>query len=160
MRFATDATLGKLGRHLRLAGFDTVCQHQSGHGAAFWSMLDDQRIILTRTMALKMRWQHRSLVFVRDNDPWQQIRQVVAELGIVRGDLRPFSRCLECNATIHPVDRRTVWGRVPSYVWHHQQRFNACGQCQRIYWAGSHHDNMYNRLATIFNNNEERIHER
>jgi uncharacterized protein with PIN domain len=52
MRFATDATLGKLGRQLRAAGFDTLCQHQSGV-VTFLVRLTVQRIILTRTTAVR-----------------------------------------------------------------------------------------------------------
>jgi uncharacterized protein with PIN domain len=159
MRFATDATLGKLGRYLRVAGFDTLCQHQSRHGDVFWSTLDDQRVILTRTRALASRLRQRHLIFVRDNDPLKQVRQVIADVGITQDDLKPLSRCLDCNTTIRQVDKWSVKGRVPAYVWHHQQSLNICGQCQRIYWPGSHHDRMCSRLTAIFNNSEERTHE-
>ena len=61
-RFAADATLGKLVRHLRSAGFDTVCQHQS-RDENFFDTIDGERVILTRTRLLKVRFNHRPLVF-------------------------------------------------------------------------------------------------
>lgn len=150
MRFATDATLGKLGRYLRAAGFDTLCQHQYRHGDFFFDTLDVERVILTRTMAVKVQFQNRPLVFIRENDPLQQMIQVVRALGIRQSDLRPLSRCLACNIKISQVDRAAVKGRVPAYVWQCQQTFHTCGECQRIYWAGSHHDRMCQLLAAIF----------
>lgn len=159
MRFATDATLGKLGRHLRVAGFDTLCQHQNRSPASFWATLDAERVILTRTKAVKARFDHRRLLFIRDNSPLEQMRQVVVEAGITQHDLRPLSRCLDCNTSIQAVDRLAVKDRVPAYVWHRQQTFHECDQCRRIYWAGSHHQHMCTWLAAIFNNNEKRSHE-
>ena len=149
MRFATDATLGKLGRNLRAAGFDTLCQHPR-RGGDFFNTIDCQRIILTRTMAVRQHFQHRPLLFIRYNDPLQQMMQVVRELGVKRSDLRPFSRCIACNTDIVPIDREEVRGRVPDYVWQRHRAFHRCDSCRRIYWAGSHHLRMGNRLEAIF----------
>ncbi|BBO67167.1 hypothetical protein DSCA_10970 [Desulfosarcina alkanivorans] len=149
MRFATDATLGKLGRHLRTAGFDTLCQHQNRCGD-FFNTIDGQRIILTRTMAVRQKFKHRHLLFIRDNDPLRQMMQVVRELGVQPNDLRPFSRCIACNTAIAPLDRDEARGRVPDYVWQRHRAFHRCDSCRRIYWAGSHRQRMGKRLDAIF----------
>ncbi|MCB2147130.1 MAG: Mut7-C RNAse domain-containing protein [Deltaproteobacteria bacterium] len=158
MRFATDATVGKLGRHLRSAGFDTLCQHQSRRGN-FFETIDGERVILTRTRLVKLRFKRRPLVFIRDNDPYRQMIQVVHELKLGWCDLNLFSRCLECNEAIRPVDRATVAGRVPAYVWQYHHTFHACAKCGRIYWAGSHHDRMIQRLLAIFKQKDGETHE-
>lgn len=158
MRFATDATVGKLGRHLRSAGFDTLCQHQSRR-VNFFETIDSERVILTRTRLVKLRFKLRPLVFIRDNDPYRQMIQVVRELKLGWCDLTPFSRCLECNEEILQVDRVTVAGRVPAYVWQRHHSFHACAKCGRIYWAGSHHDRMAQRLSAIFKQKDEKTHE-
>ncbi len=158
MRFAADATLGKLGRHLRAAGFDTLCQHENRQGS-FFETIDAERVILTRTAEVVLRFQSRSLAFIRDNDPLLQMRQVVQELGIGHCDLRPFSRCLRCNIKLCRVNRETVYGRVPAYVWQRHETFHACGNCGRIYWAGSHHERMCRGLAAIFQQKDEKPHE-
>jgi uncharacterized protein with PIN domain len=149
MRFATDATLGKLGRQLRAAGFDTLCQHQSRCGD-FFGTIDPQRIILTRTTAVRLNFQYHPLVFIRDNDPLQQMMQVVRSLDVKRNDLKPFSRCLACNTDIIPVDRDVIRGQVPDYVWQRHRAFHQCHLCRRIYWAGSHHERMGNQLEAVF----------
>jgi uncharacterized protein len=148
-RFATDAALGKLARHLRTAGFDASCAPQSAQDD-FWLTLDPERIILTRTSALRLRYKHRHPLFIRDNDPWRQFVQVVRELNILSDDLHLFSRCLVCNRKLHDVDRQTVKGRVPDYVWQSLARFRTCDRCQRVYWSGSHSGRMEKRMAAIF----------
>lgn len=149
MRFATDASLGKLGRHLRAAGFDTQCEHQS-RDDDFLGTIDAKRVILTRTKAVKPRFKDRRLVYIHDNDPLRQMMQVVRELNIRASDCKPFSRCIACNRQIQPIDKQTIQNRVPAFVWQRHSSFHACGQCHRIYWAGSHQDRMGKRLATIF----------
>jgi uncharacterized protein with PIN domain len=153
MRFATDPTLGKLSRHLRAAGFDTLYPHQRPIDD-FFNGIDGERIILTRTKRLLKRLKNRPHLFIRDNDPFQQMQQVVDDLGIRRSDLHPLSRCLTCNLKVHRVDKAELRGRVPAYVWQNQSIFHQCDRCQRIYWAGSHHDRMWRRLGSLFENTE------
>ncbi len=149
MRFATDATLGKLGRHLRAAGFDTVCQHERRE-RDFFDALEADRIILSRTSTVLTRYKKRVVVFIRDNDPFEQLKQVFQELNIGPDDVHPFDRCLICNLKIQPVDRQTLRDKVPAYIWQSHRRFRICYGCQRIFWAGSHHRRLTKRLETLF----------
>lgn len=150
MRFATDATLGKLGRHLRAAGFDTVCQHES-QDRDYFNRVAADRIILTRTLKYMARYKHRQLLFIRDNDPIEQLMQVFRDLKIGPADVEPFSRCLICNLKIKPIDKDVLRGKVPAYIWQHHRAFYVCSGCQRIYWAGSHHQRLTQNLEKIFN---------
>ncbi len=149
LRFAVDASLGKLGRHLRTAGFDTLCQLRS-QDKDFFDTIDPERVILTRTRLLKARYKTRPLVFIRDNEPLNQMKQVARELNLGWCGMDLFSRCIECNENLTVVDREAVTKLVPAYVWQHHQTFHTCGKCGRIYWAGSHHERTRRRLAAIF----------
>ena len=150
MRFATDATLGKLGRHLRAAGFDTVRQHEC-QSEDFFDRVAVDRIILTRTSRYRVRYKQRQLLFVRDNDPREQFRQVIKDLKIGPGDINPFSRCLVCNLEIKPIDKEGLKGKIPAYIWQRHQTFCVCSRCQRIYWAGTHHQRLTRCFEKIFN---------
>lgn len=149
MRFATDNSLGKLGRYLRAAGFDTVCAHEQSRDGFFTHLAAD-RIILTRTRSIARRWGSRRMLFIERNDPWQQLAQVIDQLGIRQADTKPFSRCLQCNQPLEPVDRAAVQSRVPAYVWQAHSVFYQCGRCIRIYWAGTHRDRMARGLSSLF----------
>ena len=114
--------------------------------------IDGERVILTRTRLLKVRFNHRPLVFINDNDPFQQMKQVVRARDIQWHEVDLFSRCLSCNEKLLKADRDAVAGQVPAYVWQHHDTFYSCGQCGRIYWAGSHHERMHRRLSALFQN--------
>jgi uncharacterized protein len=156
MRFATDASLGKLGRLLRAAGFDTRCEHQSTE-PDFWRCIEPERIVLTRTRRIAKRLMGHPMVFIRPNDPVHQLNQVVAVLAIDRADLRPFTRCLACNTPIRAIDRQQAYGQVPMYVWNCQSTFHTCDSCKRIYWAGSHHERICRRFEVIFKHKDSII---
>ena len=159
MRFAADATLGKLVRRLRSVGFDTVRCGQRDV-LAFYDANSPDRVILTRTKLVQARFSDRVLVFVRDDDPQHQFLQVLKDLNIAFEDLRPFSRCLECNLVLYRVDKAAIVGKVPIYVWQRHHEFFRCDGCQRIFWAGSHRLRMQARLETVFNSKENSDHER
>jgi uncharacterized protein with PIN domain len=35
---------------------------------------------------------------------------------------------------------------VPPFVWKRQEQFLKCSQCERIYWTGTHYENMLRML--------------
>jgi uncharacterized protein with PIN domain len=154
IRFATDAALGKLGRSMRAAGFDTLCQHQC-RDKDFFETLEADRVILTRTRAVARRFQDRRLIFIRDNDARQQLTQVIRTLELECDCVYYLSRCLECNLKIAPVSKNAVKGRIPEYVWQHHHHFQMCRSCKRIYWAGSHHQRMTRQLENLFKQKDD-----
>lgn len=149
LSFAAERTLGKLTKWLRILGFDTI--FESGPSTdRFFQAMELERILLTRTDRIRRRFAERTLIFVESNDPFEQLRQVVTATGITRADVRPFSRCLQCNLPIAEVDKGSVYGLVPDYVWETQNVFHRCRQCERIYWAGSHPQRSMERIQAMF----------
>jgi uncharacterized protein with PIN domain len=61
-----------------------------------------------------------------------------------------FSRCLLCNVLLDPISREEVEGMVPDFIFYQQKEFFRCPQCQRIYWPGSHRENMQKRIEGLF----------
>ncbi|MDJ0783401.1 MAG: Mut7-C RNAse domain-containing protein [Desulfosarcinaceae bacterium] len=148
-RFAVDTSLGRLAKHLRLMGFDTLYQDRAD-AHAFFAFSGPDRIALTRIRHLcGVSAQHaksprrtslpqRRWLFITPNDPEDQVIAVFAAFQIGADDLRPFSRCTRCNCTVAVQNREAIRGRVPEYVWQTQDHFSACAECGRIYWPGSH----------------------
>ena len=153
-RFLVESTLGKLAKWLRLLGFDT----QYTAGARFEDAAAQAgagRILLTRTHKTARRFSHRPVLLIRENDPYDQLRQVAAALGWSAKDLKPFSRCLRCNCKTTPIARGDVCGRVPDYVWQTAPRFTTCPHCSRIFWTGTHTDRALDRIRPLFNPRSE-----
>jgi len=136
-RFLADAHLGGLARLLRLAGFDTLYENGLADAQIEARAREDGRIVLTRDRELLKRRGITHGCFVRALRPREQMREVIDRLDLSRS-LRPFSRCLACNAPLAPIDKDAVRDRLPPNVRESHERFTACTGCGRIYWEGSH----------------------
>ena len=146
--FVADTHLGKLARHLRMAGFD----------CAWDNAWDDDEIaaiagvraaaILTRDKGLLMRREVARGRFVRATESEAQLAEVVKAFGLAPL-MRPFTRCRECNVALEEVSRESVLGRLPPKVRELYTSFKRCPGCERVYWEGSHYARMRGVLARL-----------
>ena len=139
-----------MARWLRLLGFDT--DFEKGISTSqFLNNLKSGTILLTRTRQVcETLSASRRIIFIRSNDIEKQLRQVIDELGIGLKDIRPFSRCLECNVANILLEKEQIYGQVPDYVWENNTIFHSCPQCKRIYWPGSHTKRSLDRIEELF----------
>jgi uncharacterized protein with PIN domain len=147
-RFAAEKTLGRLTKWLRLLGFDTLYEFELS-GKNFVETLENDRILLTRTRRIQKQLASRKLIFVESDHLTQQLNQIFRELDIKAAQTRPFSRCLQCNASIVNVAKASVWGRVPDYIFETHARFQKCLECDRIYWPGSHTRRSFEKIRQV-----------
>ncbi len=143
--FILDVQLGKLARILRLLGFDTLYSDAFTHGEMIRTASEEGRIILTRDLALLKRRAVTRGYWVRSSDPDAQIREVLLRFDLT-SSARPFTRCLECNGTVCPVEKERIRDRLEPKTALYYDEFNQCGECGRIYWKGSHHRKMEARV--------------
>ncbi|MFP3870056.1 MAG: Mut7-C RNAse domain-containing protein [Syntrophobacteria bacterium] len=148
-RFVADRMLGKLAKWLRVLGYDTVYLKRAEE-AEIAARIQEGRILLTRDRRAEP-WQEQGKVFViHANAPEDQLREVVERLGLSGVEEEAlFSRCLRCNRPLRPVSREEVRDRVPEYIWQTNRAFCRCDACGRIYWPGSHWENMRERVREI-----------
>lgn len=147
--FAVEKTLGKLAKWLRLLGFDTLYEPEIAAGP-FIEILENERILLTRTQRIKKKWGSRKHIFIESDHLEQQLDQVARELGLKTADTRPFSRCLQCNVLIVAAEKDSVRGRVPDYIFETQDFFQKCPKCGRIYWPGTHIQRSLEKIRSLF----------
>ena len=147
--FAAERTLGKLAKWLRLLGFDTIFETQNSSDT-FSKGIQAERILLTRTRAVREQCGTRQYVFIKSDHVRDQIQQVIRELGIAFQHIRPFSRCISCNVEIIKIEKDAVFGQVPDYVWETHDIFHTCPECKRIYWRGSHTERNLQRIKELF----------
>jgi hypothetical protein len=144
-RFLCDAHLDKLGRRLRLLGFDTVLAEDAtgadpGDDALVHLAREQHRILLSRDRELLARPELTHALEVPQAPVDIQLRCLIQRLQLQRM-AAPFTRCTCCNALIEPVDAAELRD-VPQRVRKRQERFWRCPGCERIYWEGSHHRRM------------------
>src|SRR5262245_31607638 len=134
-RFIADVMVGKLARWLRILGWDVLYDNRFEDDQILRIAEAEDRTILTRDVALHQSAGSRSLL-IEDDDYQDQVRQVIARLNLREFSL--FSRCTECNTPLLDTDKESVFLKVPPYVYLTQERFAVCPTCDRVYWKGSH----------------------
>lgn len=145
IKFIADVMVGKLARWLRILGFDVLYSNAFRDGEIVRIAEEENRVILTRDTRLAARRRLRAqCVLIESGEHREQVRQVLRTFDLK--DFNVFSRCLECNAPLHPLDKESVFERVPPYVYLTHQRFATCPSCNRIYWHGTHTDDMLKQL--------------
>jgi uncharacterized protein len=139
-KFICDVHLGKLARLLRLLGFDTIYRNNLEDDEIIRIARTDERIALTRDQEIladeTIRCYRPESIF-----PDEQILEMVSKLDLHR-HCQPFTRCLDCNGEIMPVDKETVIEQVPLHSGQVMEKFWQCQGCGKIYWHGSHYEKM------------------
>lgn len=131
--------LGKLGKWLRMLGYDTVYIPDADDDELVRIAVREDRVLLTRDRRLCDRRMVRArCVFVDWGSTREQVRQVVRELDLTVERENILTRCAVCNGEIAPISKLSIADRVPPYVYETQSEFGYCGGCDRIYWRGTH----------------------
>ncbi len=150
MKFLADRTLGKLAKGLRMLGYDTIYYRGEDMHRLFHLAREEGRVILTRNTKLVPKRPEDKIIFVEEDKPFLQLKALIRNKLISGGDENLFSRCLLCNAILEKAAPREVEESVPDYIFHQQQEFFRCPECHRIYWPGSHQENMNKRVKELF----------
>ena len=138
--------LGTLARWLRILGYDAVFDPALDDHQLVRLARAENRVLLTRDRELARRRGVR-LLFVVSEDLDDQIHQVLSDLKLVPD--RSFSRCPVCNEALESLDPATAAAQVPAHVAQTHQDFRRCPACQRVYWRGTHWQQMDERLAQL-----------
>ncbi len=148
IRFVVDVNAGKLATRLRLLGFDTAYANHLEDAAVAELAAKEQRIVLSKDRALLKRKAIAHGRLIRNEDPEQQLAETLRFFGL-HPPFAPFSRCLRCNTPLQPVDKADVLHRLLPLTKKYFNEFHICPDCGRIYWPGSHHDQMLIRLEKM-----------
>ncbi|HET7569875.1 MAG TPA: Mut7-C RNAse domain-containing protein [Gammaproteobacteria bacterium] len=140
-RFVLDAHLGTLARYLRLLGFDTLYRNDYDDAQLAAISADEHRILLTRDRGLLKRRIVTHGMYVRDDKPRAQLRDIVTRLDLARL-VQPFSRCARCNGLLEAVEKSEIEYRLEPKTRLYYDRFLRCESCGQIYWKGSHFARM------------------
>ncbi len=148
--FLVDINVGRLAGLLRIAGIDTeAVEPESTDSNTVQRAIDEKRILLTRNRDILKQ---RRLVFgrlVRSENPDDQLREIV-DLYRLQNRLLPFTRCIACNGLLNEVPKDAIIDRLLPLTKKYYTLFSQCAACGKIYWRGSHHDRMTDKLEKIF----------
>lgn len=147
-KFVLDVHLGRLAAYLRMLGFDTIYRSCAGDAELARISLDEKRILLTRDRGLLKRSAVTHGYWLRETDSRRQAGEIVRRFDLQRF-VRPFTRCLACNGDIVPAEKESVREQVHERIWERSAEFQRCLKCGRVYWQGSHHAHMLDRITEL-----------
>ncbi len=145
VRLICDHMLGSLAKWLRLLGYDTIYPGPLEDKEMAAKAYDESRVLLTRDKDLASRVQ--KAVFVASDDLDVQLRTVAENLHLDMS--QPLSLCSVCNVPIVEIERERVRDSVPPKVFELQKEFWKCPSCSRIYWRGTHWEDMLRRIRKL-----------
>jgi uncharacterized protein with PIN domain len=146
--FILDVHLGKLARLLRMLGFDTEYQNDYHDSEIVKRSLAENRIIITRDRRLLHAKAVTHGYYIRSENPKVQIREVLHRFDLYTR-VKPFQRCMVCNATVKEVEKSQILGRLEPKTVLYYDEFYMCPGCKRIYWKGSHYTKLKERFKEI-----------
>lgn len=146
-RFISDVNLGKLAKYLRLLGFDTLYNNNYKDNEITEIAAKEKRIILTRDTGLLKRKRVLRGYFVRSTNPKDQIKEIIHRFDL-QNNICSFTRCLECNGLIMEVSKTDIYDKLQPNTKKYFSKFFQCGVCKKIYWQGSHYENMIKEIKT------------
>jgi len=137
VRFITDHNLGKLAKWLRLFGFDTRC-HAGKTNRDIWNLaLAEKRIVLTRKNLHYYNKDVETVLITTEN--WEdQLNEIFTQLALTIQEENILKICSGCNHPLKRVGKQEIADRVPAYILETQDVFYFCEICTRVYWRGSH----------------------
>jgi uncharacterized protein with PIN domain len=149
VRLFCDEMLGRLGRWLRAAGYDTAIAEAGAADAEILARCAAEgRILLTRDRHLEQHAQPWSrVVLVAGSTIEAQARELRAVLAI-DWQHAPFTRCLIDNAPLDPAPPELA-AAVPSGSRAAGGPLRICPCCGRLYWPGGHVRRMQAKLLSF-----------
>src|SRR2546430_9771451 len=101
-RFLADCNVGRLARWLRALGYDASYHARIEDSELVREAAAENRVLLTRDRDLTRRRVIQTgvvrAILIRDDEVTKQLRQGVAELGLVLQEA--LTRCVACNSEL------------------------------------------------------------
>lgn len=158
MKFLVDSMLGKLARFLRIFGFDTIYANDLIEYFKIDPVPDEMlidyakkndRIIITKDYPLFKSYIENS-VYLRGEGIYHYLNQLKNHFNLSFKFNIEQARCSICNSKLKRVANKiTVKELVLKETYNHYNEFYHCSnpQCNKIYWEGSHIEDIENKLG-------------
>lgn len=140
-KFIADINLGDIVKYMRILGFDLYYDPLLSTREIIEISKKESRIILSKSKKLLKFKDVSHGIFIRPGTSTEQIRRLIDYLDI-KDTIKPFSRCLRCNALLKSVAKEKILDRIPPKTKEFCDEYVQCQSCDKIYWKGTHFINM------------------
>lgn len=116
---------------------------------------DNEKVLLTKDRILKNETTKYSdrIFLIHSDDKIEQTREVIEKFNL-KDQIKPFSRCLECNTEIEKIPKKEVKNLVPEETYRSMKEFFICPNCKKIYWFSTHTERMDIIIQKILNSED------
>ena len=140
--FMADAMLGKIARKLRMFGFDTIYDPNIDDMDILDSSKNKGRIVLTSDRMLFKRCKNRGIntILTYKETEIENLVTIFSSLNIksINSQKVPYL-CTSCNGLLNTIiDKNSIKYDIPVRLLHSNKLFYKCTNCRKIYWRGSH----------------------
>ena len=161
MKFLVDSMLGKLTRFLRIFGYDTIYANDLTEIFKTDPVPDEKlieyakendRFIITKDHLLYKTYSERSL-YLHGEGIYNYLHQLKEKLNLTFEFKVEKAKCSVCNSKLHKIqDKNEILNNVLQDSFNNQKEFYRCSnlQCNKIFWKGSHIEDIEKRLEKEF----------
>jgi uncharacterized protein with PIN domain len=151
--FMADAMLGKIARKLRMFGFDTIYDPNIDDMDILDSSKNKGRIVLTSDRMLFKRCKKRGIntILTYKETEIENLVTIFSSLNInsINSQKVPYL-CTSCNGLLNTIiDKNSIKYDIPVRLLHSNKLFYKCTNCRKIYWRGSHMEQISNLINEI-----------
>ncbi|MDI6786093.1 MAG: Mut7-C RNAse domain-containing protein [bacterium] len=147
MKFLADSMLGKLAKWLRILGFDTAYYNSVSDKNLIEIAEEEERILITRDKQLSRCWVV-SCLYIKSESIDEQLHQIVKYFNLdIKETLGKF--CPLCNEVLKEVEKKEIKLLVPELVYSSYKNFWKCLKCNKIYWEGTHWENIKKKVKEL-----------
>jgi len=155
MKFIVDCMLGKLAKWLKILGFDTVYLNRAEDRDLLLLARREKRVLLTKDQELHLAATGLPSLSIESDDWQEQVAQVLDAFRL-RDCARPHSRCLACNIELKRIPKKLARNLVTPFVLKRAPSFAICPSCGRVFWPGTHFQDMDLKIARILRTGKNR----
>ncbi len=149
LAFVADVHLGKLAKALIILGIDTIYKNDFFDKCIVEIAEKEQRIVLTRDAGLLKHKLIKWGYWLRAQQVEKQLEEVLNRYNLLP-EVSLFKRCLSCNGRIEEVAKEAVLEKLPPKTIQYFNEFFQCSSCKKVYWKGSHYENMLQMVRRNF----------
>lgn len=147
-KFILTVDAQRLAKWLRLLGYDAKVIKSVSLLNLIRFAKKEGRTIITRSKILLNHPLEFDRIFIHNNQLEEQLLELKPFLSYDEKYI--FTRCPEDNDLLHEIEKSLVVDSIPEKVAEERNEFKICHKCGRIYWQGSHHQEIISKLKSLF----------
>ena len=149
--FIADEMLVKLARWLRIIGINVENVSEVEEDEILKLVQAKNAVLLTSDKMLhkKAFSQKIEAILVPDSPLENQIKTIIYNSKIeLPPKLKPII-CPVCNGKLKEIQKSKISGKIPNKVYKKHNKFWECKECGKVYWKGTHWEEIKKRLKDI-----------